>query len=107
MDADADEVSERLPRVVHHLLCLRRILSEYPKNIASSIPRNTESSILNHRVCNADCTEVAASAGERHPRRWGIHALGGEHVVNCISLRRCVRIEKRIVPGGGGDDKGV
>src|SRR5690349_24119677 len=85
MDADANEVGERLAGVGGNFLCLWRVRSKYGRDVNGSV--------LEHGVRGADCAEVTTRAGVRNPRRWGDLAVLVDHRWGCVSGRSC-RIEQ-------------
>src|SRR5260370_36090636 len=95
MDANTDEVSERLPWIGCHLLRLWRVRSEYCWDIGGSI--------LKHHVRCRNPAEVTASTSELHPRRRCVRAISCKHVELCVGGSRRGWVENRIGPIGEGN----
>src|SRR5258708_36163540 len=80
MDANTDEVSERLPWIGCHLLRLWRVRSEYCWDIGGSI--------LKHHVRCRNPAEATASTSELPPRRRCVRAISCRHTEPCVGGRR-------------------
>src|SRR5438270_10537394 len=92
MDANTNEVSECLPRIVLHLLRLWRACPEYCWDIGGDVLKNY--------VRRRYSTKVAASPSVGHPRRWGVHTLSGKHVIRRVGWCGRAWVENRVGPVG-------
>src|SRR2546421_1937534 len=97
MDANSNEIGERLTRIILDLLCLWRIGPEYRWNVYTGI--------LEDRVRRGNRANVAAGTGVWHPRCRRVLARGCQHIELCIGWRRCRGVEKRRGPVSEGNSK--
>ena len=92
---DADEVRRGLLGIAGDLGGLRRVRAEDHRDVAAGV--------LQFDVGRGDATHIASRARERHPRRWRVLAVGGEHVERRVRLHGGIaEVEQRIRPVGEG-----